>query len=294
MTHLFLSGIKVWSLDSGKEVFSLSNIEGYQQFYFAKQDWLILITTSEIQLIDLNAPDPSPISFGKLDVIYASALSADGSRIAVSSRDGHLRVYSVETQKLLFDRPIDNDIRSEAFSFSATGNELLFYTFDGPFTFDGLMLANIEAGSTTRLQRKATSKDAVDVPLTNTILLTIAPCVERYGYGKQMILVNLQESSFSPLGSDDCTNMDYSPVSKLVAEVSGSSIRVWNVERQQDVKILETTRVPTMITFSSDGKQLFGFPADGPVQVWDALRGEKKPSLMMLIRHGRWEYGPTN
>jgi|GEM_PF-3243598 len=266
------TGIKVWSVDTGKEVFSASGIKHINDYYFDSQNRLLVLTDSYVALIDLTQSRPVFITPGSL--IKSLGVSEDGSKLALFSADRHLRVYAVATQELLFDQSIERPVvpATDALRFSSTGKELLF------FTLEDFFLVSIESGSIMPLKYEYTSRTAGVTPVRDKNLLISSPCPARSG--ERVILVDLQKYSYSAVGSGDCvTNVAYNMASNLVAELDfrKDSISVWDITKQHVVKIPhQQTARPTTIVFSSDGKQLIGFPEYGSVQVWDAVNGEEK------------------
>ncbi|MFS8064763.1 MAG: protein kinase domain-containing protein, partial [Byssovorax sp.] len=212
--------------------------------------------------------------------VTAAAFSPDGKRIVSASRDGVLRIWSVDGQGAPLVLKGDEH-RITSVAFSPDGRRVVFGSWDNTvrvWDAEGQSPPLILRGHDNQVTSAAFSPDGKRI-VSGSHDKTVRVWDAR-GQGAPLVLKGHDEGVYS---------VGFSPDGKRI--VSGShdrTLRVWDAGGQGAPLVLKGHESSvTSVAFSPDGKRIVSASRDQTVRVWDA-NGEGKPIVLAGHRNVVW------
>lgn len=203
--------------------------------------------------------------------LEAAEFSPDGSRIAMASYDGKIRLWTLHDKKIA--RTIELKGVVSALSFSPDGHLLATATWNRQ-----VAVWNVETGELvrefpnhkTKLQRVAFSPDGLKILSTEYRrrahvwdLLTGKPLVEPLNFTS-----DLKSFQFDPSGT------------KVVSATANGRAQVWDIRDGRSWPLVFGHPARVISTdFQADGKRFITTSDDGTVSVWETDTGAKMAHL---------------
>jgi serine/threonine protein kinase len=241
-----------------------------------------LWSTASGQLADVAARHAAPVS--------AAAASADGGRIATGSSDGEVRIWDANTGALLQTITsgrgsvvaLNYRTAQRVIAIHATGTWAIIEPQTGQTLMTG---GKTSAGIVTAADFTADGR-TIFVSLTDGLG---GAQIERWvpaGEGETQ-----QAGRFTVPGGPILAVAASPDGRSLASAGSDGAVRLWDVERASEVRVLaQATTVTRALAFSRSGALVAGAGADGAVKVWRvsdgaevARYGDTLPALTSVI-----------
>jgi WD40 repeat protein len=234
-------------------------------------------------LSELSAETPI---FDHLDSVARVAFSGDGSRMAVATENGTLRVWDVtrpaEPQQLMNQTLVGSEDPPSNYclAFSADGQSLIVGTgqwkpWGRPVNEGKLFVVDINTKKTSRVI------DAHDAPILSIAVSTSGETVATGGADGAVKLWDLSSGDCLQVVDADENGINghsnvvqcirYSPDGNFLASGSwDNTIRVWKADTLEQVAQLKQHEFFVQaVGFSADGKTLMSSGADDSVRFWE-------------------------
>ncbi len=231
--------VRVWSLDRGKELYSLGgHTSRVTRLTFSRDgsrlasssagweaDDVRLGNRSEIKLWDLETGREISTLRGHRSEITALAFADDGKRLASASWDKTVILWEADNGKELFTiRGIDGEV------------------YDTTFSSDGNLLATSSRDGSVMVW------DVTDALESRTLR----------GHASTVFCVNI-----SPDGT------------RIASSSEDQTVRIWNAKTRREESVLRGhDSYVRGVAFSPDGRQVASAGWDGTVKVWDLNTGQ--------------------
>jgi eukaryotic-like serine/threonine-protein kinase len=263
--------VKVWSCDTGKELFNTEAMSSGAVFGVAfspdgkrvtgcgANEMMIWDSTTGKQLLTLE---------GHKHFVTSIVYSDDGHRIATASYDGTVKIWDSTTGKELISFDHSSDLHHGGYLFTAA------------FSPDGQRLASAGLSSTIKIWDIATSKELLTIKgHTNTIWsVAFSPDGKYLASGSSDKSVKIWATATgkelmnikSTIG--DINSLAYSPDGRRLAGGGDKKlVKIWDTNTGEELASIKGhgDRVGC-VTFSRDGQRLASASGDGTAKVWDA------------------------
>ena len=323
--------VRVWDAESGAEIrrFTGKDKKGFVAFspdgkriLFADERRLRywdIETWKEIKLEYLWDGREIDYPMGRI-----AAFSPDGKRIVLASYDSTVRIWDIETNKVI-RRLVGHTGSVYSAAFSPNGKGIVSAGWDQIVRIWDVETNKVirkHKGHTHYVNSIAFSPDGEQVISAsddNTVHIwdvRLDPEIEPRRFKGHTSRVNF--TAFSPDGTriasasddntihiwdvatgreihklDGHTNRVYSIVfspdgERIVSASSDHTVRIWDALSGKEIRKLNAGDVAYSVAFSSDGKQIASAPGDGNsniVQIWDVESGEKIRSFEGRLYH---------
>lgn len=233
-----------------------------------------------IRLWDIRTGELRPMR-RHTDVIYSVAWSPDGQTLASASRDQTLRIWDIETKKMILERKghsggIHNIVEAGRLRRTLKGHSGSVYSV--VWSPDGELVASGSADETVRLW-SVNSGELYRTLLghSNRVYSVVwSPDGQTIASGSRDQTLRLWDVGIGKLRrtlkghSGSIYSVAWSPDRKLLASGAGDeTIRLWDSESGQEIGIIEGhIAAVTSLAFSFDGRLLASGSTDGTVRLW--------------------------
>ena len=269
---------------NGKTLASLSGLEQYRRTWQKSGDMTV-------RLWDVNTRKQIAMSQNHTADIKTVALSPDDTLLASGRRDGVVTLWDMETQKLL---TILRDHTAAVLSVA--------------FSPDGTLLASGEKEN-TRLWEVQTKQQIAIFTMPNTIVESVAFSPD----GKTLALANdscirlwdmRQKGEVGVLGQEQSRDgplephstirsIAFSPDGKLLASGGlDNTLRLWDVQGQQQIFMRENQGNIFAVSFSPDGKTLAWGGDLEEIYLWNIEKWGLVATLDMYVRTTTLAFSP--
>jgi WD40 repeat protein len=223
---------------------------------------------------------------GHSSMVLAVAVSSDGQAIATGSNDHTIKLWQLETGKLL---------RTLGGLFS--GHSSIVHTV--AFSPDGQLLASGSWDETIKLWQVSRGKEIRTLTSHGSWINSVAfnPILPNFSYQQEeaylrgwilasggadgtvklwIVSTGIEISTFTG-HSDSVWSVAFSPDGQLLASGSAdSTIKLWQVDRGREIRsFIGHSFFVNFVTFSPDGRLLVSASADGTIKLWQVSTGKE-------------------
>ena len=276
--------VRVWEAATGRELFVIDGTVAGDavfspdgQYIVVSDDRDMLVFKAESGELFSSAPDPQTSA--------VLTFSPDGTRLAASNYDGHVRLWDYADGELQLDPLVLSGHRKQTLgvSFSPDGRHLASGSLDGT-----ARIWDVSPEGSGEFGQYAHNNTAFDVDfspdgswLVSTSLDGTAKIWDREAREEQVTLNHddwVIEADIHPDGN------------QLATSSSDGTIRVWDVEAGEEKLVINAHEVSLQgffkgakgVDYAPDGQRLASGGADAIARVWDAESGEE---LLELAGH---------
>ncbi len=270
--------IKLWNVETGKEIRTLSGHTDYVNSVNFSPDGKILVTSSRdktIKLWNIETGKEIRTLSGHTESVLSVSFSPDSKILATGSGDRNIKLWNVETGKEIRTLSGHTDYVNSV-SFSPNGK-----TFASASDDKTIKLWNVETGKEIRtLSGHTKSVWSVSFSPDGKTLATSSK-------DKTIKLWNVEtRKEIRTLSghTNYVTSVSFSPDGKTLATGSyDKTIKLWNVETGKELRTLSGhTNQVWSVSFSPDGKTLATGSKDKTIKLWNI---ETRKKLRTLFGH---------
>ncbi len=256
--------IKLWNLQTGKQLRTLSGHSGYVYSAAISPDGQTLTSGSADRTIKLWNPNTGKLVrtlAGHSDSVWSVAISPDGQTLASGSSDKTVKLWSLRTGKLLQTLSGHSD-----------------WIFSVAFGPDGRTLASASKDGTVKLWNLRTGRLLQTLSGHTDPARTVAfspdgQTLASGGWDKTIKLWSLRTGSLiNTLAghSDSVISVAFSPDSQTLASASKDrTIKLWNLQTKSLINTLAGhSNWLLSVSFSPDGRILVSSSKDRRIKVW--------------------------
>ncbi len=261
--------VRVWEARTGVEQRVL---EGHPEGVFSAQwspDGSRIVTASAdntARVWNASTGQQQRILEGHQQDVLNAQWSPDGSRIVTASLDDTARVWNVDSDQeplvLRHERPV----------------------FSAHWSPDGSWIVTGNADGTARVWNAASAVERVRLPqragsVSSAVFSPDGRLVVAGGVGGSTLWEWGSPRLLTPLAGNKAV---FSPDGRRVLTVDGEMVRVWDVDREDEIVALPVQAPVKVASFSRDGTRIVSGSDDGTIRIWDVASGG---SLVELRGH---------
>ncbi|MBE9263766.1 hypothetical protein IQ224_16910 [Microcystis sp. LEGE 00066] len=272
--------IKLWDVETGKEIRTLSGHNGYARgsgnlisSVSFSSDGKTLATGSydedeTIILWNVETGEEIRTLSGHNDCVESVSFSSDGKTLATGSRDKTIKLWNVETGQEIRTLSGHNE-GVESVSFSKDGKTLASGSWDKT-----IKLWNVETGQEI-CTLSGHNREVLSVSFSSD-----GKTLATGSYDNIIKLWNVEtgQEIHTLSGHNDCVySVSFSNDGKTLASGSrDNTIKLWNVETGQEIRTLKGHNgYVRSVSFSSDGKTLASGGWDKTIKLWNVQTGKE-------------------
>ena len=256
--------LKVWDLDSGRELFTLSGHSGIVETCWLSADGKLAISGSEdktLKVWDLDSGCELFTLSGHLDGVLACAVSADAKRVVSVSKDQTLKVWSLDSRRELFT--LSGHHKWITACWVSTDGKRAVSCSEA----ETLKVWDLESGR--ELFTRSGHRYTVSECWVSADGKLFVSC-----YGKKTLKVWDLESGrelFLPLDRTDWMNVcGVSEDGTRAVSGGGKTLKVWNLNSGRELFVLSGhSDVVSSGGVSADGKRAVSGSHDATLKVWN-------------------------
>jgi WD40 repeat protein len=270
----FDSTLRLWQVDTGKEVRRFPSLASFNQFVAVSADGKRFAFPGE-DGIEVREVDTGKklLQLGGLEGNYSAAFSPDGTTLIAGSFDGGVRAWELATGKQTC--PFGGHrLGIHALTVAPDGKRVASGSYDG-----GTILWDAATGKQLRLLGGLHEAEALAVAFApdGKVLATAGPESENIrlwdvGSGKELPALGQHPPSPGPLA--------FAPDGKVLASGAvGGTVRLWDVKGRKLLRELKAHEVEkegvTAVAFAPNGRLLATAAGAGKaIRLWDVSTGK--------------------
>ncbi|MEH2315443.1 MAG: AAA-like domain-containing protein, partial [Nostoc sp.] len=275
--------IKLWNLDTRKEITTLSGHSDYVYSVVFSPDGKTLASASAdntIKLWNLDTRKEITTLSGHSNTVFSLVFSPDGKTLASASRDKTIKLWNLDTGKEITTLSGHSD-----------------YVNSVVFSPDGKTLASASGDKTIKLWNLDTRKEITTLSghsdwVYSVVFSPDGKTLASASADKTIKLWNLdtrKEITTLSGHSDWVYSVVFSPDGKTLASASGdNTIKLWNLDTRKEITTLSGhSNYVFSVVFSPDGKTLASASADNTIKLWNL---DTRKEITTLSGHSNYVF----
>ena len=278
ISDLFDKNLKVWDLDTGDEILTLTGHADWVNAVAITPDGKQAVSASRdrtLKVWDLDTGDEILTLTGHADWVNAVAITPDGKQAVSASRDRTLKVWDLDTS---------HEILTLAGHYSSVNAVAITPNAQQVISASGGKVFSQD--NSLKIWDLATGKEIKTLTGSAASVTTLAITPD----GRQIVsgsgdstlkvwdLTTGEEVRTLTGHSSIVTAIAFNPDGQRIASVSfDKSIKIWNLASANNVFKLEQQHqtIVTAVAISLDGKRAVSSSLDGTLKVWNLATGKR-------------------